>query len=390
MATSLGIITILGLLANWILEKIKIPGILGMLIVGIIMGPHVLDYISPELMRVSADFREIALIIILLRAGLGLDWEALKKVRRSALKLSFIPAVLEGITIMILSMKVFNFSVIQGGILGFIIAAVSPAVVVPAMLQLKEEGVGEKKNIPTLILGGASLDDIVAITIFTSFLSLYGGENINFVGQLLKIPVSIITGIAVGYTVGFIFVRIFETYHIRDTKKVLMILGAAIILMGIEKSVSSYIPFSALLGVMAIGFVILLKREVVAKRLSLKFSKIWILAEILLFVLIGAQVDIYVALNAGLIGILIITIGLILRSLGVHASLMGTNLNKKEKMFCTVAYTPKATVQAAIGAVPLSYGVAGGDLILAMAVLSIILTAPLGSMGIRYMKRYLD
>ncbi len=390
MATSLGIITILGLAANWIMDKLNIPGLLGMLLVGIAMGPNGLDFISPELMRVSADFREIALIIILLRAGLGLDWDVLKKVGRPALGLSFIPGVLEGVTIMFVSTLIFDFTLIQGGILGFIIAAVSPAVVVPAMLQLKDEKRGEDKNIPTLILAGASLDDIVAITIFTSFLGLYGGQDINLAGQLLQIPLSIITGIGIGSIVGLVFVRIFETHHIRDTKKVLMILGAAILLMGFEELVSGRMPFSGFLGVMTIGFVILLKRGIVAKRLSVKFNKIWILAEILLFVLVGAQVDINLTIHAGGWGLLIIAAGLVLRSLGVYIALLGTELNKKEKLFCAVAYTPKATVQAAIGAVPLAYGVQGGELILSMAVLSIVVTAPLGSLGIRNMKRHLS
>jgi NhaP-type Na+/H+ or K+/H+ antiporter len=390
MATSLGIITILGLAANWIMEKLRLPGLLGMLLVGILMGPSGLNIMSPEMMRVSADFREIALIIILLRAGLGLDWDVLKKVGRPALGLSFIPGVLEGVTVMLVSIVVFDFSPVQGGILGFIIAAVSPAVVVPAMLELKEERRGEDKNIPTLVLAGASLDDIVAITIFTSFLGLYGGMDINLAGQLLQIPISIFTGIGVGYLVGLAFVRIFETHHIRDTKKVLMILGAAILLMGFEDLIRDTIPFSGFLGVMTIGFVILLKRGIVAKRLSVKFNKIWILAEILLFVLVGAQVDLGVTLDAGGLGILIIAAGLILRSLGVYIALLGTGLDRDEKLFCAVAYTPKATVQAAIGAVPLAYGVQGGDLILSMAVLSIVLTAPLGAVGIRYMKRYLS
>lgn len=389
MATSLGIITILGLLANWILTKANIPGLLGMLIVGIAMGPFGLDFMSDELMMVSADFREIALIIILLRAGLGLDWDVLREVGRPALLLSFIPGIMEGTAVMLMSMSFLGFSLVEGGILGFIVAAVSPAVVVPSMLQLMEEKKGEDKNIPTLVLAGASLDDIVAITIFTSFLGLYGGENISIAGQIISIPISIVTGIAVGFAIGLIFVRIFQTHHIRDTKKVLMILGAAILIMGFEELLVEWIPFSGLLGVMTIGFVILLKRGIVARRLSVKFNKIWILAEILLFVLVGAQVNIHVAIQAGLIGVVIIAVGLVLRSLGVYLSLIGTDLNKKEKMFCAVAYTPKATVQAAIGAVPLSYGVQSGEIILAIAVLSIVLTAPLGAMGIRYMKRYL-
>ena len=383
MATGLGIITILGLIANYIFTKLKLPGLLGMLLLGIMIGPYGMDLLSPDLMRVSSDFREIALIVILLRAGLGLDWDELKKVGKPAIKLSFIPGVIEGIAIMLVSKRLMGLSLVEGGILGFIIAAVSPAVVVPSMLHFKENSIGTKKGIPTMILAGASLDDIVMITIFTGFLGLYGGKNINLFSQFIRIPVSIITGVSLGIIVGFIFVRIFERYHIRDTKKVLMITGAALLIMAAEDMLANTIPIAGLLSVMTIGFIILLKRGVVAKRLSVKFNKIWILAEILLFVLVGAQVNIHVALDGGAVAFLVLFIGLLARSLGVFLSLAGTNLNQKERIFCAVAYTPKATVQAAIGAVPLAAGVASGELILAIAVLSIILTAPLGAIGIR-------
>lgn len=390
MATSLGIITVLGLLANYIFTKLKLPGLLGMLLLGIIFGPFGLGILNDDLMRVSSDFREIALIIILLRAGLGLDWDELKSIGRPAVKLSFIPVILEGLTVMILSTILFDLSLIEGGILGFIIAAVSPAVVVPLMIELKERGMGTDKNIPTLILAGASLDDIVAITIFSSFLGLYTGEKINIFLQFLKVPTSIILGIGIGFIIGFVLVFLFKKYHIRDTKKVLMIVGVAILMMELENILSSRIQIAGLLGVMTIGFVILLRRNVVAKRLALKFNKIWVLAEILLFVLVGAQVDLSVAINAGRLGIILILGGLIMRSIGVFISLIGSNLNKKERLFVAVSYTPKATVQAAMGSVPLAYGVVSGDMILAVSVLAIVITAPIGAIGIRHFSKFLN
>jgi len=389
MATSLGIITVLGLLANWIFMKIKLPGLLGMLLLGVLFGPYGLNLLNEDLMRVSADFREIALIIILLRAGLGLDWDELKSIGKPALKLSFFPVICEGIAVMILSTIFFGFSIIEGGILGFIIAAVSPAVVVPTMIDLKERRIGTDKNIPTLILAGASLDDIVAITIFSSFLGLYGGGKVNLFFQFIKIPTSIFMGILIGFISGLMLVYLFKKYHIRDTKKVLIIIGVALLIMELETILLPRLQIAGLLGVMTIGFVILLKRNIVAKRLALKFNKIWVLAEILLFVLVGAQVNIKVAIQAGLLGVLMIVLGVVIRSIGVFLSLLGSDLNKKEKLFVAVSYSPKATVQAAMGAVPLTYGVASGDLILAISVLAIIITAPIGAIGIRYFAKFL-
>jgi NhaP-type Na+/H+ or K+/H+ antiporter len=279
-------------------------------------------------------------------------------------------------------MWLFKLSFIEGGILGFIIAAVSPAVVVPSMLKLMEKGKGEKKAIPTMILAGASVDDVVAITLFSTFLGLYGGKNINIPIKLLEIPLSIGLGIGIGIIFGFLLVKIFEKYHLRDTKKVLYILAISIFLTTFEDVLSSYIQIASLLGVMTIGFIILEKRQEVAHRLARKFEKIWVLAEILLFVLVGAQVNLEVALDSGLKGLLLIAIGLAFRSLGVLISLINSGLNKKEKIFSIIGYVPKATVQAAIGAVPLAAGVASGNLILALAVLSILFTAPLGAFGI--------
>lgn len=383
MATSLAIITLLGLLSNKLFEKLRLPGLLGMIIVGVLIGPFGFNFLSDDIIRASADFRKIALIVILLRAGLGIKREDLKKVGAPAIKMSFIPGVLEGFTIIYISMKLFGFTFIQGGMLGFIIAAVSPAVIVPSMLVLMEKGIGREKNIPTIILAGASIDDVFAITIFSTFLGMYSGSRVNIGIKLLSIPLSIILGIIIGVIIGVILVKVFRTYHIRDTKKVLCILGSAILLTTIETFMKSKVEIAGLLGVMAIGFIILEKMPKVGSRMASKLNKVWVFAEILLFVLVGAQVNVALAIDSGLIGILLIAIGLIGRSIGVILSLVGTRLNIKEKLFCILAYIPKATVQAAIGAIPLSMGVESGDLILSLAVLSIILTAPLGAIAIK-------
>lgn len=382
MATSLALIILLGLIANTVFTKFKMPGLLGMLILGIIIGPKGLNWIQPELLSISGDFRKIALIVILLRAGFGISKEDLNRVGKTAIKLSCIPGLVEGFFIAFASVKFLGFSFIQGGMLGFIIAAVSPAVVVPQMISFMEKGLGTNKGIPTLILAGASIDDVFAITIFSTFLGLYSGSEVNIGIKLLGIPISILLGIGLGAIIGFILIKVFKKYHIRDTKKVLLILGAAILLTSLETLLKSKVDIAALLGVMTIGFIILEKLPTVGKRLSIKLNKIWVFAEILLFVLVGAQVDVVVALNAGILGILVILIGLVGRSIGVILSLLGTDLTWKERLFCVIAYVPKATVQAAIGGIPLSMGVASGDVILAIAVLSIIITAPLGAIGI--------
>lgn len=383
MAISLGIIIILGLLANKLFTKLKLPGLLGMLILGIVTGPYVLDWIHSDLLNVSEDLRHIALIVILLRAGLGISKKDLNKVGSTAIKLSCIPGLIEGFTIAFISTKMLGFSFIEGGILGFIIAAVSPAVVVPQMLKFKENKIGTNKNIPTLILAGTSIDDVFAITVFSTFLGLYGGNKLNIGIEIFKIPLSIILGILAGFIIGLILIKAFNKYNIEDTKKVLIILGFSILLTALEDILKNKIEIAALLGVMAIGFIILEKSPKVAKRLSLELNKIWIFAEILLFVLVGSQVNITVAFNAGIQGIIIILVGLLGRSIGVVISTIGTNLNYKERLFCLIAYTPKATVQAAVGAVPLTAGVESGDIILAIAVLSILVTAPLGAIGIK-------
>ena len=382
MAGSLAIIILLGLIANKLFEKLKLPGLLGMLILGIIIGPHGLNWLSKDILNASSDLRKIALIVILLRAGLGLNKDELKLVGKTALKLSCIPGIIEGLFIAIASVKLLGFSFIQGGLLGFIIAAVSPAVVVPQMLNLIDKGLGKAKGIPTLILAGASIDDVFAITIFSTFLGVYAGKNINIAIQILKIPVSIILGTLIGVLSAIIIIEIFKKYSIDNTKKILIILSISIILTLIEAILKGKLEIASLLGVMALGFVISDKIPSIRDKISKGLNEIWVFAQILLFVLVGAEVNMVVAFKSGFLGIIIIALGLIGRSIGVLISLKGSNLNKKEKLFCVIAYIPKATVQAAMGAVPLANGVAAGDIILAIAVLSILTTAPLGAIAI--------
>ncbi len=389
MAFSLALIILIGLLMNQLFTKIHLPGLLGMLILGVIIGPYGLNLLDEKLIFISADLRKIALIVILLRAGLGIKRDTLNKVGKYAFRLSFIPGVIEGMTILFVGSRFLGISRLEAGILGFIIAAVSPAVVVPSMLELIEQNKGEKKGIPTIILAGASIDDVVAITIFSALLGAYGGKNINLLRQMINIPISIMLGMLLGLLVAVLFVYIFNNYAIRDTKKALMLMGAAILLTTLEEAAASIIPIASLLGVMTIGFVLLEKKPTIAMRLSSKFNKIWVFAELLLFVLVGAQVNIYVAADAGIIGLIIILLGLIARSFGVYMSLWGSELNDKEKLFCIISYIPKATVQAAIGAVPLAAGVESGELILALAVLSIVITAPLGAIGIKVAGKHL-
>jgi NhaP-type Na+/H+ or K+/H+ antiporter len=383
MLLSFAIIIIFGLIGGIVFTKLKLPDLLGMLITGIIIGPYCLNLIDQDILNISSDIRMISLIVILLRAGLDLNVQKIKKIGKVSLKMSFIPCIIEGIIVIICSMLFLDFTLIQGGMLGFILAAVSPAVVVPMMLDIKEKGLGTDKNIPSLLLASTSVDDVFAITLFTAFMGIYFGSNVNMGIVFLKIPISIIFGIFLGIFIGIILVKIFKKFHIRDTKKTLILVAISILLYCFENFSKNVIPIASLIGIMSIGFAISEFRPVVAKRLSKKFNKVWILAKILLFVLVGATVNINVALNSGLTGLLIVVIGLSGRALGVLISTYKSDLNFKERVFCMIAYSPKATVQAAIGGVPLSMGVASGDIMLAIAVLSILFTAPLGAIGIK-------
>lgn len=382
VAFSVALIILLGLFFRNIFNRFKLPGLLGMLILGIIIGPYGLNLIDKAILNISGDLRVIALIIILLRAGFGIHMESLRKVGMSAIKMSFIPDVVEGLTVMFVSHYLLGLPIIEAGMLGFIIAAVSPAVIVPQMLSFIKKRMGTKKGIPLIILTGASVDDVVSITIFSIFLGIYGGQQLNYLMTVVSIPIQFIFGILFGLAIALLLIYLFKHFSIRNTEKTLIILASAILLKNLGDVLSSIIPIAALVGVMVIGFVILERMPEIGMEISDKLDKIWIFAEILLFVLVGAQVNIYLAASYALIGLTIIIIGLMARSAGVYMSLLGTNLNLKEKIFCIMAYIPKATVQAAIGAIPLSMGVASGQLILAIAVIAILFTAPLGSFAV--------
>lgn len=397
MAVSLALIVLLGLLSDYLFRKLKLPGLLGMLFIGILCGPSVFNIIQPELLVVSADLRMVALIVILLRAGLELRKDTINRVGKTAVVMATVPAVFEGAVIALIAPTLLGITYLEAAILGSIIAAVSPAVVVPLMINCIDRKMGTRKGIPTMILAASSLDDVFVIVIFSILLGMYAGAGAGALDadvffKLFEIPESIFFGIALGVLAGYALYRLFDRFDLRATKMTIVIISAAIILAWLEEEVKSFFQMSALLGVMTVGFVILEKAEERAHKISQKLAKVWIFAEILLFVLVGAQVDIGVAWKAGLVGALLIFIGLLARSVGTYLSVMGTDLDLKERLFCVVSYIPKATVQAAIGAVPLEMGVAGGDIILAVAVLSIILTAPIGAIGItltgeRWLKR---
>ncbi len=384
MTTSLAIVMLLGLLCNYLFTKIKLPGLLGMLILGMFLGPHGLDWLDKNLLMLSSDFRSIALIVILLRAGIGIKKEDLKKVGVPALKMSILPSLLEGFAVAFFSVNFLGFTFVEGGALGFILAAVSPAVVVPAMLDYIEKGYGKAKSIPTLILAGASVDNVLAITIFGTFIGMLTGSQLSMGQRMLNIPISILLGGIVGTLVGLGLVYSFKRFHIRDTKKIMILLGTAILLTTLERALKSKVEIAGLIGVMTIGFIIIEKSPEVGKRLAVKLNKIWIFAEILVFVLVGAQVDMGVTLEIGALGVIVLLVGLFFRSLGVWISLLGTPLETKEKLFCVVAYWPKATVQATVGAIPLSLKLPHGEIYLALAVLAILITAPIGAIAIQF------
>lgn len=381
MLLSLALILIIGFSLSGILNRFNIPGLIGIIFTGILLGPYVLNLISPEILAISTDLREIALIVILLRAGLSLDIKDLKKVGRPALLMSFVPATFEILAVTLLAPMLLGITTLEAAIMGTVLGAVSPAVVVPRMLHLMESGYGKKKKIPQMIMAGASVDDIYVIVLFTSFLKMYSGEGFNAT-SILSVPVSVVSGLLLGAVSGIIIVWVFKNIHMRDTVKVLIILSASFLFMTVEDLLSKVIPLSGLLAVIALGAVILKHYGPLAKRLVGKFAKIWVGFEILLFVLVGAAVDIRALSGAGFSLVLLILLALAIRVLGVYISLYKSNLTQKEKLFTSIAYLPKATVQAAIGSVPLAYGVAAGNTILTVAVLAIIITAPLGAIGI--------
>lgn len=383
MLTSLAFIFLLGLILGSLFTKLKLPALLGMIITGIILGPYVLNLLDSSILSISPSLRQMALVIILTRAGLAMDIEDLKRAGRPALLMCFLPALFEITGTVIIAPKLLGITVLEAAIIGSVIAAVSPAVVVPRMLKLIEEKRGTGKSIPQLIMAGASVDDVFVIVLFTSFLGFEKGGGLSAV-KLVYVPVSIIVGIIVGLIAGYILVKFFKKFHMRDSLKVVILLSVSFLLLELEKRIGERIPFSALIAVMSIGVGILKNYDVLAKRLSAKFSKLWVAAEILLFVLVGATVDIKYAVAAGVLAVILILGALVFRMAGVYCCLLGSRLDTKERTFTMMAYTPKATVQAAIGGIPLAMGLACGELTLTVAVLSILVTAPLGAFAIDY------
>ena len=378
MLLSISLILIVGMSLGYICQKLKLPSLLGMLITGMILGPYVLNLLDPNILAISADLRKIALIIILTRAGLGLDLSGLKKLGRPAFLMCFVPATCELIGIVLLGPKLLGLTTLEAAIMGAVLAAVSPAVVVPRMVKLMDEGY---KDIPELILAGASVDDVYVIVLFSTFIGMIQGKGANII-SFINIPISIILGILIGLLLGFLLSYFFKNIHIRDTSKVLIILSISLLLVVLEDSLTTSITFSSLISIMFIGVGLKRNREIVAKRLSIKYGKLWVGAEVFLFVLVGATVNINYLTHVGFKALLLIILALIFRMFGVFICLLKTNLNKKEKLFTMIAYTPKATVQAAIGGIPLSLGLSCGDIILTVAVLAIVLTAPLGAFAI--------
>ncbi|MGD9963903.1 MAG: cation:proton antiporter [Candidatus Izemoplasmatales bacterium] len=378
MLLSLGLIILLSLSLNAVLLKLKIPSLIAYIITGIVLGPYVLDLLDPNILNISADLRKIALIVILLRAGLTLDIKDLKLVGKGAILLSIIPATFEIITIGFLSQFLFKMSLIEGLILGSVVAAVSPAVVVPRMINLIENKKGTDKSIPQMVLAASSIDDIYAIVLFTLFIQIYETNIVDFT-SVIMFPISIISGIIVGILTALLIVRIFKKYHMRDTIKVLIIFGIAFLFDYLENILKLIIPFSSLIAILSLGLTVLKLYPVLADRLVKKFSKIWVFSEMILFVLIGALVNITIISKVGLNFVLILVLAIIIRFFSVYISTSGINLNFKERLFVFFSYLPKATVQAAIGAIPLTMGIPSGEIILGVSVLAIFITAPIGA-----------
>lgn len=382
MLTSLGLVLLLGMALGALAKRLGLPSLVGMLIAGMILGPYALDLLSDSLLNISADLRQLALIIILTRAGLSLDVAALKKVGRPAVLMCFVPACFEIAGMVVLAPRLLGVSTLDAAIMGAVVGAVSPAVIVPRMIRLSEEGWGVDRGIPQLILAGASVDDVFVIVMFTAFTGLASGGQGLTVGTVAGVPLSILTGVAAGLLLGWLLAQWFRLVHMRDSVKVVILLSLAFLLVAAEDALEGVFPFSGLLAVMAAGVGIQRWRGVVAQRLSLKFSKLWVAAEVALFVLVGAAVDLRYALSAGVMAVLAVLGALCFRALGVLVCVSGAHFSGKEKLFCVLGYLPKATVQAAIGGVPLAMGLGCGQIVLTVAVIAILVTAPLGALAI--------
>ena len=378
MLTSIAIILLFGLLVGWIFSKMKLPSLLGMIIVGIVLSPHCLNLVDDSILTISGDLRQIALVIILTRAGLSLNFSDLKKVGRPAILMCFVPACIEMAGTILFAPLLLGVSILDAAIIGSVMAAVSPAVVVPRMIKLIEDGYGTDKSIPQLILAGASVDDVFVIVAFTALTTLASTGELSAI-SFIQIPISILLGVLLGGVVGTVLVWFFRKFHIRDSVKVLIILSVSFLLLELQNRLEGIVSVSGLLAIMSMGIIINQKYGVLAKRLSVKYNKLWLGAEIFLFVLVGIAVDLKYALAAGVVVILLVILALVFRMMGVAISLVKTKLNRKERLFCAVAYTPKATVQAALGTVPLAMGLSCGEIVLTVAVISILITAPLGA-----------
>lgn len=384
MITSFAIIFLVGLTMAFICQRIKLPRIIGMLVTGIVTGPYVLDFLDPKILGISSELRQIALIIILIKAGLSLNISDLKKIGRPAILMSFLPALFEIGAFVAFAPALLHITLLEAAIAGAVLGAVSPAVVVPRMVALMEDGYGTDKQIPQLILAGASLDDVFVIVLFSTFIGMAQGSSTS-VMDLADIPVSVVLGIISGIIFGLVLSFIFELAHkkgfsVRQSLKTIIILGSAFLLMSIETWLEGIISVSGLLAVISMACAVQMRcRKEVSDDLSAKFGRLWLGAEVILFVLVGAAVDIRYTMQAGMTAVLMIFIALVFRSAGVLLCLVGTKLNGKERLYCVIAYLPKATVQAAIGSVPLSLGLSCGNTVLSIAVLSILITAPLGA-----------
>ena len=382
MLTSLGLVLLLGMALGALAKRLKLPSLVGMLIAGMILGPYALNLLSDSLLNISADLRQLALIIILTRAGLSLDVEALKRVGRPAILMCFVPACFEILGMTLLAPALLGVSTLDAAIMGAVVGAVSPAVIVPRMIRLSEEGWGVDRGIPQLILAGASVDDVFVIVMFTAFTGLASGGTGLTAGAVLSIPASILTGVAAGLLLGWLLAQWFRRVHMRDSVKVVILLSLAFLLVAAEDALEGIFPFSGLLAVMGAGVGLQRWRSVVAQRLSLKFSKLWVAAEVALFVLVGAAVDLRYALSAGIMAILAVLGALCFRAVGFLVCVSGAHFSPKEKLFCVLGYLPKATVQAAVGGVPLAMGLDCGQIVLTVAVIAILVTAPLGALAI--------
>ena len=378
MLVSVSLVIFIGLLLGSLAKKLNMPSLIGLLFTGILLGPSVLNVLSDHFLALSSELRTVALIVILTRAGLSLDLADLKKVGRPAILMCFVPAVFEIMATVLLAPMLLAIRVSEALLLGSVIAAVSPAVIVPRMIHLMKEGYGKNKSIPQIILAGASVDDVFVLVLFTAFLGMNDGGTFSAI-DLTRIPIAIFSGAFVGLAVGYGLVLFFNQFHIRDSIKVLVMLATAFLLMSLETAFDSAFPFSGMLSVMGVSLMIFRKKRSLAERLSLKFNKIWILAEIFLFVFVGASVDLSYAFSAGIAPLVLLVLVSLIRMLGVLVALLKTSLSRNEKLFCMMSYLPKATVQAAIGSIPFSMGLASGEMILTVAVLSILVTAPVGA-----------